>query len=150
MKLYIRNLAVQSFRRQRTRKDVPTLLFVAVLVLSAVVITLLPLSRNGRETLLRSQHLRLKPFTAWAVLQWLPSMYSYANQVCTSPNWPEPAATSHQGSPPDGVQKRWVNHYPAQAITFSVVRAKLLRQLRGNTLHFYLRSRYRETHIDSH
>ena len=128
--------------------DRATVLFYALLTVTAGVVLILPLSSGGRQTLVEAHQLRSESFPAWAALQFVPSMYNYAHRVWISeqPLTPEQLAGDNP-LPPDA-STQWVNHYPTRMMTFGAQGAALLHQPR--TMHYYFDSRFGSTQVCSH
>lgn len=86
-------------------------------------------------------HLQTPVFLNWAMVQFIPSMYNFGNQI-----WIGPAALTtdmiegRQPLPP-GTKHFWVNHYPLRQTYFRLRRDLLFKQY--GTFYIYLKSSYR-------
>lgn len=141
-------LLIRCLRKYRSKKDVGTTALALLIALAMFATTVLPVTRRGRELLLRAHHLRVEPFVAWSALQVLPSMYNYANRVWVSSVPLDDLTLVSDGSRSEGVHTEWVNHYPPRVITFGIGRAILMNE--NQSLHYYLQSRFCDTQVDSH
>ena len=134
--------------RPAPRLDVGTALFYALLIATAAVVIVLPLSESGRQTLVQAHHLRSPEFARWAALQFVPSMYSYGHQVWISEQPLTPQQRQSAEPLPTGATTQWVNHYPTRMMTFGAQRAALAHHPR--TMHLYLHSQFGPTQVRSH
>ncbi|HUS40619.1 MAG: hypothetical protein WBF93_12960 [Pirellulales bacterium] len=148
LKIFKRMLLIRCLRKSWTDKDVGSTALALLLALAMLATIALPLTPRGREMLVRAHHLRVEPYAAWSILQFLPSMYSYANRVWVSPVPLDESTLVGSGRFPDGTHTEWVNHYPPRVITFGIGRAILVNE--KQTLHYYLQSRFCDIQVDSH
>lgn len=87
-------------------------------------------------------HWRAKSFAAWSLLQFIPSMYSFSNEIVITqaPIDPPFASASFQQSSAQFYRR--VNHFPLRMITFHPQAREFFANSRQN-YYVYLRSRYR-------
>ena len=138
----------RSLKRISSDRDVGTIIILLLLTAAALATLITPLTHGGRETLLRAHHLRVQPFAVWSALQFVPSMYSYANQVWVSRAPLDEAALAGRTRLPHDTHAEWVNHYPPRIITFGPARA--MRARNSESVHYYLQSRYGDAEVTSH
>jgi len=136
-------------------KDVPSLVFFAIIATTGLWIAALPLSDSVQETYLRRFHLASASFPGWAIQQIIPSMYNFENKVwaCPEPlmqfeidqleNEEARIVDSSTGQA-DCIHSTTVNHFPTRIATFADTRTLLKRYPNG---YLYLRSRYRGKEI---
>jgi hypothetical protein len=148
LEIFERMLLIRCLRKFRTSKDVGTTALTLLIALAMFATTVIPVTRRGRELLLRAHHLRVEPFVAWSALQILPSMYNYANRVWVSSIPLNDLTLASDGSLPEVIHTEWVNHYPPRVITFGNGRAILMNA--NQSLHYYVQSRFCDTQVDSH
>ena len=119
---------------------------VAVLILATTVVLLgIVIAPPVRTEMMKKFHLRSRSYGLWCVLQIIPSMYNFANEVWVSAT-PLTWSQLEKGEEIPNTAHVWTNHYPIQVLTYWE------RQLyfRGNGLTYvYLRSRYRESTLYS-
>lgn len=132
----------------RPRGRLFTILFVCLLVFNATVLLCLPFSATIQSKVMEKFHLRFSSFGEWAVWQFVPSMYNFANEILISHRpVTSRALASGKAWAPTQANRFSVNHYPLRYVTFSLTNRRLLRgQLPA---YIYLRSRYRQTELIS-
>ena len=112
------------------------ILIVDVIILSKAI------SPEIQKRFMRQFHLTTDSFGSWALLQFVPSMYNFANEVWISSQLiPASDTISSAG------QARWFNHYPLRMLTFHLDRG--LYWNNPSVQFIYLRSRYRDVELRS-
>lgn len=139
---------IRSWRLAWRRRDLLTAGLYLLLISAAGVALLLPLCPRCRHGFVAAQHLRVRPFSCWAALQFVPSMYNFANEGWISDRPLSTAMLDGRQPIPDHVVHTWINHYPTRFITFGA--ARLAVPYEAKTMHFYFRSRYQGEQVDSH
>ena len=91
----------------------PTRLFAAALAGAAVWLVGLHATAGGRDALLRRQHLRPASAATWLAMQPLPGMYNFANRA-----WKADAVIAWSELDGRANPYGYVNHYPAQVLSF--------------------------------
>lgn len=121
---------------QMRSTSLATFLFYSFLLLFGGWILLLPLSEKRQLIGLKGHHLRLFPFSVWAVQQLSPSMYNFAQR-------------GKRMGPAQGQVRpfEWVNHYPPRLITFGPSRLDFFSS--GSPVTFYFESSYRRQKLES-
>ena len=90
-----------------------TLLAVLVIAVTSVLLAL-PFSAPLQTRMMKRFHLASDTFVGWAMLQPVPSMYSFANEVWISDF---PMSEENLRKYPKLAQSVWCNHFPAQIMT---------------------------------
>lgn len=116
------------------RLPVPSLLFSGLLITACIALSVMHATPRGERALLNRQHLRAPSYAAWALMQPLPSMYTFANRAWitdTLATWSEVV---------DGPMPSvgYVNHYPTRLATFEGRRRRLT--MSGRPRYLYLQS----------
>jgi hypothetical protein len=140
---------------------------VAGLLVVAVWLLAMPWVPAIARSTMQRFHLRTDSFTAWAIQQPIPPMYSFANTtevrnqppaslayrspaargvIVTEATDVEPASPSDL-APAAVVAGRMINHFPTREFTFANARVRYLRD--GRSKWFVLRSRYRGQTVES-
>lgn len=122
---------------------------IAVLVLVATWLLLMPWVPAIASATMHRFHLRTRSFPAWAVQQPIPSMYNFANRYEVrevSPGMLNPVfATSETlfGTS----EKRYLNHFPTRVLTFANTRYRYLSD--GGDRWLIIDSSYRGQRVES-
>jgi hypothetical protein len=109
-----------------------TKVFYIFLAGMAALLIALPFSPGVRRTLMEKFHWRGESFIRWGVLQFIPSMYNFSNEIQVEP----------------GHLVRQVNHFPLRVITFNPQVRQYLA-LSGQTFDVTLRSRFQGTTVET-
>ena len=139
---------VQAFRKIHQEKLI-TKIFYTLLSLVAVVLMIEACVPSASLPFIRKYHLRQKPFAKWAALHFIPSLYSFSNEVWYSPV--HSAKETVEGKTPFNPKTAWhgyYNHYPLRMITFTLDRKTFFRDV--PTQYFSIRSSYKNTQLSTH
>ena len=102
-------------------RDYGFIAIVALLIVIAVWLLLMPLLPAIASSTLHRFHLRSESFVWWAIQQPIPSMYNFANRFEVSrfpPGLVDPIF--------DDTEKRYINHFPLRILTFANTRYRFL------------------------
>ena len=113
-----------------------TAVFYRLLILAAVYLVVLVFSTGVKTVSLKEFHLKQDNFGVFALVHFIPPMYSFANEVWYSQ---ELVDFSTIVSRP-GVPHFWFNHYPLRFVTFGAPREFFFQQ--AGPQYVYVRSRY--------
>ena len=130
--------ALADLRRARTRGTVA--LYVA-LGLTMAVVASVPACPALQRQLARAHHARSSSLAAWAALQVVPKMYSFAHQIWFSREPLSEFLVTRRGGPGVEHETEWVNHDPIRAARFEGSRAAIVA--RGEDVHVLVRTSYR-------
>jgi hypothetical protein len=130
-------------RRQQDRpRDYGLIAIVAVLVVIAVWLLLMPWVPAIASATLHRFHLSSKSFLVWAIQLPIPSMYNFANQYEVRefpPGLIDPIL--------DTPERRYINHFPSRVLTFANTRYVHLSK--GEDRWFTIESSYRGQTIET-
>ncbi|MGB7326449.1 MAG: hypothetical protein WBD31_16365 [Rubripirellula sp.] len=133
---------------QMPRRDFGFIAIVALIVVTAAWILLMPWVPAIASATLHRFHLRSSSFGVWAVQFPIPSMYNFANRyemTDVPPGLIDPILLD----PVDGeTDKRYVNHFPFRLLTFSNARHRYLRS--GRDCWLTIDSSYRGQKLETH
>jgi len=129
--------ALADLRRTRTPGTVA--LYAAIGLAMAVIVTI-PACPGLQRQLARVHHARPTSLAAWAGLQVVPKMYSFAHRIWFSREPLSEFLVLH-GAPGVEHETMWVNHSPIRAARFEGARADIVR--RGEDVQVLVRSAYR-------
>jgi hypothetical protein len=90
-----------------------------------------------QRALMKKMHLKTESFVLWSVLQAVPSMYNFSNEL-----WISADPNTLPGFSDNKMTHLWVNHYPLREITFTLYRDQLFLNY-NKPLYIYLQSTYR-------
>lgn len=125
-------------------RDYGFMAIVALLIVIAVWLLLMPLVPAIASATLHRFHLRSESFVWWAIQQPIPSMYNFGNRFEVRefpPGLVDPIF--------DDAEKRYINHFPSRILTFANTRYRFLRdgQDRWVTIDSTYRGQTLETRI---
>ena len=132
----IQSLKFLSFNPKRSVSIFYGVLFCIVLL--CMSINFFP---SAQKIAMRKFHLTLRPFSIWALWQFVPSMYNFHNELFVTT---EPLPLSLKGRDGQEVLHFSVNHYPLRMIYFTSSRRSAFM---SPSLYLYLRSVYRQEEI---
>lgn len=118
------------------RKHWGTGFFYGGLFLAAAYLVTLALCPIVKDVSLRQFHLKQKCFAVFALVHFVPPMYSFANEVWYAQELADFNAIASR----PGVMHFWFNHYPLRFVTFGAPRKYFFRQT--GPQYVYVRSRY--------
>ncbi|MBL8014455.1 MAG: hypothetical protein JNN05_11470 [Candidatus Omnitrophica bacterium] len=118
-------------------------LFYSVLLLSYLTLVSVIFFGPVQSMMMKKFHPGVLPFGQWAMCQFLPSMYSFKNEIIVSPRL---LPTDFNQTPGSDSARYSVNHYPMRIIYFSNVRASFFPHL---PVYVYLRNTYRGREVVS-
>ena len=136
-------ILLESLRALKQNSNKSVACFYFVLVLAYVVVISVMLFGPVQSMMMKKFHLGSLPFGQWVMCQFLPSMYSFKNEIIISRR--QMFMDFDQPLFKDSVRFS-VNHYPMRVIYFSNVRQSFFAQL---PLYVYLRNAYRDREIVS-
>ena len=136
------------------KNDLGLTAILALIILIAVWLLLMPIVPAIAATTMRRFHLRSGSFARFAIQFPIPAMYNFSNRRDVK-NFPPGLVDPILGLIDDGKTSHYINHFPAREITFSVGRYHFLRHgkdrwftidssYRGQTLHSTTHLRARE------
>lgn len=131
------NAFFQSLRNLNHRKDRATMIAYGVIMVTGLCLSFVPFSSQAQRLAMSKFHLKTRPFELWAVLQPVPSMYNFGNEIWVSRD-PLTWERIEQGKLGPNVYHRWVNHYPLRILSFGEQR----KNFPQGVYFIYLRSRY--------
>ena len=143
-----KSIVFTAIKQAFVQREVSAALLYSVIILVALFIITLPFSRQTQGLLFEKFQLKTRSFVQWSVLQVIPSMYSFANEV-----WKSPVPFSDQFDPDQipanqPYQHYWINHYPLRYITFSLTNRQ--KYIHLNTPYYInIRSRYHNNQLVS-
>lgn len=130
------------FQALRQIKTWDTKIFFSVIVLVLMFLFALFFSLNIQRLIMAKFHWRAKSFAVWSLLQFIPSMYSFSNEiVVTQTPITQPLELAAFDQSQAQLYRR-VNHFPLRVITFSPQVREFFAESRQD-YYVYLRSRYR-------
>lgn len=124
------------------QKDVSTSVFYSLIFGISLFLAFLPFSRENQMLIMEKFHLRSPSFAQWSILQFVPSMYNFSNEVWLSPSPLSKTAVDGGEILPQGAQHFWMNHYPIRIIYFSLGHRRDLVK-KGKPVYALVRSRFR-------
>jgi hypothetical protein len=124
-------------QRLDPNKDKGAVVFYAALLAVFIFISCLPFSSALQKTAMAKFHLTVKPFGRWALLQFVPAMYNFQNEVY----WSFTPLAELSDPALSGMSTHLsVNHYPLRMIYFRMNRQAVIYD---RPVYIYLRSLYR-------
>ncbi len=117
--------------------------FIAILLMVALIaawLLLMPVVPSIAKETMQRFHLRSDSFAAFVAEFPIPTMYNFANRFEVK-DFPPGLVDPIFGELDEGESFRYINHFPARAITFSGARYRHLRD--GRDRWFTLESSYR-------
>lgn len=128
-------------------KSWETKVFYALLGVVAAVLAAVPFSPAVQRMIMAKFHWRGPSFAQWALLQFVPSMYNFSNEIWVTQD-PVDVVTAADTPPASALLYQRVNHFPLRMITF---RPEVRESFAQSGQHFnvVLRSRYRDTTLIS-
>lgn len=120
--------------------------FVSILVVLYIGIALKLIVPQWRERGLAQFHLIADSYLQWALLQPVPAMYNYANEIWIS-DGPRQGPEGHPRAKDDREYHAWLNHYPLRGVSFNWDRDVIVKT-RGYK-YITLRSRYRGSSLET-
>lgn len=130
------------FQALRQFKAWDTKIFFSVIALVLMFLFALFFSLNIQRLIMAKFHWRAKSFAVWSLLQFIPSMYSFSNEIVVTQAPITPPFELASFQQPSAQFYRRVNHFPLRMITFSPQVREFFVKSRQN-YYVYLRSRYR-------
>ncbi len=118
------------------RRHWGTGVFYGLLILAAVYLVALVFSSGVKTVSLKEFHFKQDNFTIFALVHFIPPMYSFANEVWYSRELVDFKTIVSQ----PGVEHFWFNHYPLRFVTFGMPREFFFCQT--GQQYVYVRSRY--------
>ncbi len=140
------HISVFQVLRQPSSWD--TKLFLSVIGGIVVALVSLLFSPDVERLVMQKFHWRAKSFVAWSILQFVPSMYSFSNEIVVTQEFvdqPLDLVSLDQLSSPFYFH---VNHFPLRLITFTPKAREFFSSSR-QSYYVYLRSRYRDVVLDT-
>ena len=130
------------------QRDFPTIGLCFAIFLTGVFLLSLPFCPWSQRQIMQKFHLKSDTFAAWAVFQFVPSMYNFDNETWVSQHpFPNQFDDDWNKDRSDTIHY-WLNHYPLRYASFSNdMRAKYRKS--GQPVYFYIRSRYRQNEMIS-
>jgi len=120
-----------------------TPIFYLILIINTLFLASLPVCPWARRAIMEKFHLKSPSIFQFSLLQFVPSMYSFANEFLVS-------TQRIPGGLGEATKARhaWVNHYPLRYATFGMnIRQPYFQD--GLPRYYYARSRYRGEEMDS-
>ncbi len=129
------------------RRDYAFIAIVALVLLNAAWLLLMPVVPAIASTTLHRFHLRSRSFPLWAIQQPIPAMYNFGNRFevrkvppdFISPGFLEPIIDTNR--------KRYINHFPTRIFTFANTRYRYLAD--GQDRWLIIDSTYRGQSIET-
>lgn len=144
MKNHLNHIAlVRYFRQAVNSKDIPTVSFYSIIMLISFFLISLPFCPWSQQQIMEKFHLRSSSFFKWSALQFVPSMYNFANEFWLTPTPLSKDILEKREEAPQTSRHMWVNHYPLRLMTFSLTQRRKLFQSKGTHL-IYLKSSFRD------
>jgi hypothetical protein len=106
--------------RLRQSRDRTTAAFYLLIMAAAVFIAVMGISANGQTLIMKKFHLRGISYPHWAVLQFVPSMYHFSNELWISRQPLTEQAIAGSAALPAETLHLWVNHFPLNFVYFSL------------------------------
>lgn len=124
-----------------------TKIFYALLGLVAAVLAALPFSPPVQRMIMAKFHWRGPSFAQWGLLQFVPSMYNFSNEIWVTRE-PVDLSKAADAPPASVLLYRRVNHFPLRMITF---RPEVRESFAQSGQHFnvVLQSRYQDASLIS-
>ncbi|MCB9757375.1 MAG: hypothetical protein H6753_02995 [Candidatus Omnitrophica bacterium] len=139
MKAGYQSPLLQALRQAKTWD---TKVFFLIITLVFIFLSALLFSPYVQRLIMAKFHWRAKSFAAWGLLQFIPSMYSFSNEiVVTQTPVSQPLELAFFDQSQVQLYRR-VNHFPLRMITFSPQVREFFVESRQN-YYVYLRSHYR-------
>lgn len=118
-----------------------TVVFYSLIAVAALFLMAQVLLQPVRQLVLKQFHLKHNHFTTFALVHFIPPMYSFTNEVWYSHNLMDFQALDKGDYRPGEAIQFWFNHYPLRVVTFSSIpRPTFHNQTKPQYL--YVRSRY--------
>ena len=125
-------------------KSLSTKIFYGLIASVCIFFVLKAFVPSIQRICIKQFHLRSASFFQWALLQPLPWMYSYANEVCWTDNInPKACLDFHERAYPRF--HTWLNHYPLRFVTFTYQRPNFV--LTETDQYIHLKSRYKNQEL---
>ena len=129
---------IQSLRTLKLKDDCLTVVFYGLILFICFLLVLTPLVPHVQELLMSKFHLATGSVELWALLQFIPSMYNFGNEIWISQR-PLTWDMINEGQWGKDVDHRWVNHYPLRILFFGDQR----KYFKPGIYFIYIRSQYR-------
>jgi hypothetical protein len=130
------------FQALRQVKTGDTKVFFLIIALVFIFLSALLVSPYIQRLIMAKFHWRARSFTAWSLLQFIPSMYSFSNEIVVTQTPITPPLELASFQQPSARFYRRVNHFPLRMITFSPQVREFFAESRQD-YYVYLRSHYR-------
>jgi hypothetical protein len=134
-----RPAVVELFAIVLERRELFLRVVLVPLTIAAIYLASLPWSSTVAKFALARSHMRI-PYPAWAVMQPIPSMYSFGNRWDVIPERVEFANGRF-------IPQRWMNHHPTRVL-YEPER-RLVQLLDQGCLRYALDARYQSEHLVS-
>ncbi len=128
-------------------KSWETKVFYVLLGVVAAVLAALPFSPPVQRMIMEKFHWRSPSFAQWVLLQFVPSMYNFSNEIWVTQE-PVDSVKAGDAPPASALLYQRVNHFPLRMITF---RPEVRESFAQSGQHFnvVLRSRYQDASLVS-
>jgi len=146
--LFLKISLIQAFRQATSDKEIPTLLFYLILILTCLFLLNMPFCPWAQDLIMNKFHLKTKSFAKWSALQFIPSMYNFSNEIWMSS---EPIFKDFDRDERyfnDIYVHYWMNHYPLRYTSFNLHKRKKFFQS-GHSYYVYLKSSYQGNKLTS-
>lgn len=138
---------IQALLRLKKERQLSTFCLYGSIFLVSLTLIAKALNPSLQMIFLKQFHLRSTSFIQWGLLQFVPSMYNYGNEVWISiPELQQEQLIQIDSTEPPIVYL-FVNHYPLRVVTFAFAREYYFDPEGFN--YIYLRSGYRGLSLSS-
>lgn len=118
--------------------------FYVLLAFAAVILLAQPFSPAVQRIRLKQFHLQQESFGLFALMHFVPPMYSFANEIWYTDRLADFHEIESQEDTTEETLHYWLNHYPTRIVSFSTFGRQKFFDTAGRH-YLYLRSRYRDT-----
>jgi hypothetical protein len=141
------NLPKTALRALRHR-DISTFGLCLVIVLVCIFLISLPVCSWSQKQIMEKFHLKTDNFVRWSLMQFIPSMYSFSNEVWMSIEPVFEDFERNERAFNDIYVHYWINHYPLRYASFSLKNRQAYARS-GRLYYIYIRSSYRDSALTS-
>lgn len=120
--------------------------FVLFLMVLYVGIALKLIVPQWRDRGLAQFHLTADSYLQWVLLQPVPAMYNYANEIWIG-DGPRQGTAAHPRAKDAREYHTWLNHYPLRVVSFNWTRDVIVRE--QGYKYITVRSRYRGSSLET-
>lgn len=138
-----RSPLAESLRLLQRKLDPATIGFYALLLVMTIAVASINFLPGMQRFMMRKFHYTQRPFTRWAIGQFLPSMYNFHNEIIITRDL---LVSDFQFPAGSDALRLSVNHYPFRIVPFHLSRSQMFLKM---PFYVYIRSSFRNQSIVS-